>query len=142
MHAREIRPAPDLDVETLTAYSQLRYPKPTRVAFKVGRKIVFLDPMEITTVEANGNYVLLHHASGSHLIRDPIGQIEEALGPHGFVRIHRGLLVNAGVVKEFMRTASGDYLIRTVSGKEYKVSRTYKANVRFFAASWVGATFE
>ena len=115
---------------------------PRRIAIGVSRKIIFLDPTEIISAEAKGNYVELHHSTSSYLIREPIARLEEALSPHGFLRIHRSVLINAAFVREFMRTTSGACLIRTDTGKEYRVSRTYKRNLRFLAESWLGSTLD
>jgi DNA-binding LytR/AlgR family response regulator len=112
-----------------------------RIAIKAGDKVLFVDAGHLIAAEASGNYVSLLHTSGSYLIREPIVRIEEKLSPYGFVRIHRGILVNAAFVKEFMRASGGEYLIRMTSGKEYTVSRTYKGNLRLFAESWLGSTF-
>jgi len=112
-----------------------------RIAIKAGDKVHFVDAEHVMAAEASGNYVSLQHISGSYLIREPIARIEEKLSSYGFVRIHRGILVNAAFVKEFMRAADGEYLIRMTSGKEYTVSRTYKGNLRLFAESWLGSTF-
>jgi len=111
-----------------------------RIAIKAGDKILFLDAGQVMAAEASGNYVSLQHVSGSYLIREPITRIEEKLSPYGFVRIHRGILVNAAFVKEFMRASGGEYSIRMTSGQEYTVSRTYKGNLRLFAESWLGST--
>lgn len=115
-------------------------PAVKRIAIKAGEKILFLDAGQVIAAEASGNYVSLQHISGSYLIREPIARIEEKLSPYGFVRIHRGILVNAVFVKEFMRTSGGEYLIRMTSGQEYTVSRTYKGHLRLFAESWLGST--
>jgi len=111
-----------------------------RIAIKAGEKVVFLDATQVIAAEASGNYVSLQHVSGSYLIREPIARIEQKLSPFGFVRIHRGILVNAAYAKEFTRASSGEYSIRMTSGQEYTVSRTYKTNLRRFAQSWLGST--
>lgn len=133
----------DEDIKLFPMHSRLSKMNPwPRIAINVSRKVVFLDPQDISTAEAKGNYVLLHYRTTSYLIREPIAKVEESLRPYGFVRIHRGILINAALAKEFIHTARGEYLIRTVSGKEYRVSRTYKQNVRLFAESWLGSTLE
>ena len=43
-----------------------------KIAIKVNGRILFLDPTELLTAEANGNYVLLQKVSGSHLLRETI----------------------------------------------------------------------
>jgi len=43
-----------------------------KVAIKSKARIVFIDPAEVSTVEAKGNYVLLQQRSGSYLPRESI----------------------------------------------------------------------
>lgn len=114
-------------------------PATKRIAIKAGDRVLFVDAGHIMAAEANGNYVLIQHESGSYLIREPIAKTEEKLSPYGFFRIHRGTLVNAAFVKEFMRASGGEYLVRMTSGKEYTVSRMYKGNLKLFAESWLGS---
>ncbi|MFZ3214541.1 MAG: LytTR family DNA-binding domain-containing protein [Candidatus Acidiferrales bacterium] len=112
--------------------------KPAKMAIKVEGRILFVDPAEIVAVEAQGNYVLLQRTSGSYLLRGPISVLAEKLKPYGFVRIHRSVLVNGACVQEIHPWSTGEYLLRTKSGKEYTVSRTYKANLKSIAQLWVG----
>jgi two-component system LytT family response regulator len=62
--------------------------------------------------------------------------MEEKLDPHGFVRIHRSVVVNAAWVEE-IRQWAGEYVLR-VRGREYKVTRSYRKNLQFLAQSWIG----
>jgi two-component system LytT family response regulator len=112
--------------------------KSSKIAIKIEGKILFIDPAEVIAVEAQGNYVLLQRPSGSHLLRASISTLSEKLRPYGFIRIHRSVLVNASCVQEIQPWATGEYLLRTKAGKEYTVSRTYKANLRALAHWWVG----
>ena len=43
-----------------------------KVAIKSKGRILFIDPVEVSTVEAKGNYVLLQQRSGSYLPRESI----------------------------------------------------------------------
>jgi len=55
-------------------------------------------PGEIDWIEASGNYVALHGKQRTILHRAPIGLLERALGPHGFVRAHRSFLVRRAAI--------------------------------------------
>jgi two-component system LytT family response regulator len=112
--------------------------KPSRIAIKTGGKIVFIDISEVRAAEAQGNYVLLQRQPDSYLLRVPISELAEKLEPYGFVRIHRSVLVNASFVLEIEPSVAGSYILRVIGGKEYTVSRTYKANLKSLAQFWVG----
>jgi LytTr DNA-binding domain len=51
------------------------------------------------------------------------GPLSYRAGQH----LHRSVLVNDSCVQEIQAWTTGEYLLRTKAGKEYAVSRTYKA---------------
>jgi two-component system LytT family response regulator len=110
----------------------------SKIAIKAKGKIVFLDPVEVIVVEAEGNYVSLRHRSDSYWLRESISVMAEILKPYGFIRIHRSVLVNSLFVEQIKSLPSGAYGLRTTGGKEYKVTRTYKNNLKSLAAAWIG----
>jgi DNA-binding LytR/AlgR family response regulator len=112
--------------------------KSARIAIKAKGRILFIDAADIIAVEAKGNYVLLLHTSSSHLLRESISTMEEKLNLHGFVRIHRSVLVNTALVEEIHPLPSGDYLLRVRGGRELTASRTYKKNLQLLAQCWIG----
>lgn len=109
-----------------------------RIAIKAKGRILFIDAADLIAVEAKGNYVLLLRRSGSHTLRESISTIEEKLGLHGFVRIHRSVLVNAAAVEEIHPRPTGEYVLRLRGGKEFIVTRTYKKNLQLLAQLWLG----
>jgi DNA-binding LytR/AlgR family response regulator len=112
--------------------------KSARIAIKAKGKILFIDAADLIAVEAKGNYVLLLHTSGSHLLHESISTIEEKLNLHGFVRIHRSVLVNAALVEEIHPCPTGEYALRVRGGREFTVTRTYKKNLQLLAQLWIG----
>jgi two-component system, LytTR family, response regulator len=112
--------------------------QPARIAIKVKGRILFVDPSEIVAAEANGNYVLLQQRSGSFLLRESLSVVAEKLQPFGFIRIHRSALVNTAFVDTIEPCVTGEYLLRTRTGKQYNVTRTYKENLKALAKFWIG----
>ncbi len=112
--------------------------RPARIAIKVKSRVVFLDPSDLMTAEASGNYVLLHERSGSHLLRETISELAEKLQAYGFVRIHRSVLVNSAFVDAVEHCSTGDSILRMKNGKEYNVTRTFKDNLKELAHFWIG----
>lgn len=109
----------------------------TRIAIRAKRKILLINPADVIAVEAQGNYVLVRQTSSSHLLRESISTMEEKLSPHGFVRIHRSVLVNRACVEEIRPWSTGEYVLRA-RDKEYTVTRTYRKNLRLLAQLWIG----
>jgi DNA-binding LytR/AlgR family response regulator len=117
----------------------LRQERSSRIAIKDKGRVVFIDVEEITSVEANGNYVLLQQKAGSYLLRETIAEIAVKLKPHGFIRIHRSVLVNSKFVESIQPGVGSEYVLRTKTGKDYHVTRTYRGNLRELAEFWIGS---
>lgn len=113
-------------------------PRSPKMAIKAKGRILFIDPTELVSVHAEGNYVLLQKHSGSYLLRATISEMVGKLEPYGFIRIHRSLLVNTSFVEEMQTYRTGNYGLRLRGGKVYTVSRTYKKNLKSLADFWVG----
>jgi DNA-binding LytR/AlgR family response regulator len=112
--------------------------KSARIAIKAKGRILFIDAADVIAVEAKGNYVLLLHTSRSHILRESISIMEEKLSLHGFVRIHRSVLVNVALVEEIHPLSTGEYVLRVRGGREFTVTRTYKKNLQLLAQLWIG----
>lgn len=108
-----------------------------RIVIKSRGRILFIDPREVITVEAERNYVVLQQRTGSHLMRESISRMAERLDPYGFVRIHRSVVVNSSYVEQIRRWPSGQYILQVRGGKEYTVTRTFRRNLKFMAHSWI-----
>jgi two-component system, LytTR family, response regulator len=124
----------------LDVLRELRLPseRSCRIAIKDKGRIVFVDVAELVSAEAHGNYVLLQQKAGSYLLRETISGIAEKLKPYGFIRIHRSVLVNVAFVETIQPGVGNDYVLRTKTGKEYAVTRTYRDNLRGLAQFWIG----
>jgi DNA-binding LytR/AlgR family response regulator len=125
-------------METVPQTRTLSVRTSARIAIKAKGRILFIDAADAIAVEAKGNYVLLLHASSSHMLRESISTMEEKLNLHGFVRIHRSVLVNAALVEEIQPWSTGEYVLRMRGGREYTVTRTYKKNLQLLAQLWIG----
>jgi hypothetical protein len=86
-------------------------------------------PEEIAWADAQGNYARLHTASGRLLIRSTMTKLERALDPSRFVRIHRGMIVNADHVARIDRQGQGIFMLRLLDGSELRSARSYHGQV-------------
>ena len=112
--------------------------KSGRIAITLKGRILLIDSADVIAVEAKEGQVVLHRTSSSHILRESMTTIEEKLNSHGFVRIHRSVLVNGSLVEEIQPRPAGEFLVRVKGGKEYTVTRTYKKNLQLLAQSWIG----
>jgi two-component system, LytTR family, response regulator len=67
--------------------------RPQRIVVKDGAKIHVIPLDKLDYVEAQDDYVALHSAGKSYLKQQPIAELEAALDPARFVRIHRSAIV-------------------------------------------------
>jgi|SRR5580704_10678402 DNA-binding LytR/AlgR family response regulator len=111
----------------------------SRIAIKVNGRILFINLGDVVSVKAEGHYVLLQRASTSHLLHESISAVAEKLQPHGFIRIHRSMLVNTTFVEEIKPYPTGEYGLRLKGRQEYRVTRTYKQNLKLLAEFSLGA---
>jgi len=116
----------------------LAKPQSLRVAIKVRGKIFFINLCDVVAVQAEGKSVLLQQPLSSYLLHESISVVAERLETHGFIRIHRSVLVNTSSVEQIRPLSTGEYCLRVEGGKEYTVTRTYKKNLKSLAEFWIG----
>jgi two-component system LytT family response regulator len=125
-------------MEIFARLQTLAKPKSLRAAIKVRGKILFIDLGDVVSVQAKGKCVWLQWNESSYLLRESITVVAERLETHGFIRIHRSVLVNISFVQEIRPLSTGEYCLRVDGGKEYTVTRTYKKNLKSLAEFWIG----
>lgn len=103
-------------------------PNDDAIPVELGGVTRFIARSEVRYVEAQGDYSRLHTASASHLVRLPIGALEERWSAAGFVRIHRSLLISLGHVDE-IRVDAGRCAV-LIDGRELQVSRRHTPMLR------------
>jgi two-component system, LytTR family, response regulator len=101
-----------------------------RVVIKSGGRIYFLKTEEIDWVEGTSNYLTLHSANGTHLIRETMGAFHAKLDPKKFLRIHRSTIVNIDRIKDITPLFKGEYIISLTTGKRLRSSRGYRHELR------------
>lgn len=103
-----------------------------RILVKGARKAYFVRAKRVDWIEAAGNYLKLHEADRTHLIRRTMNNLERQLDPDDFVRIHRSVIVNLGSVQELRRRDSGEYEVVLTSGVHLRLSRGYRSRLDRF----------
>lgn len=88
----------------------------------------FVARSEVRFVSAQGDYVRLHTATDTHLLRVALGELEAEWADAGFVRIHRSLLVALPHVGE-VRLDGGRCWVR-IGDNELQVSRRHTRELR------------
>ena len=95
----------------------------------VGR-IAFVRTEEIDWIEAEENYVRLHAGRETHLLRQTLRSLADRLDPSRFLRIHRGVVVNATAWRELQPSFHGEYVVILRDGTRLTASRTFNAAIQ------------
>lgn len=101
-----------------------------RIAVELGGVTRFVQRSSVRYVQAQGDYVRLFTAGGSHLVRVPMATLEERWADAGFVRIHRSTLVNLAHVTEVRQGQGKLSLVLGPDGTELAVARRHAREVR------------
>ena len=83
-----------------------------------------LVPAQIDWIAAAGNYVELHGRGRTVIHRAPLSRLEAELSPHGFVRIHRSILVRR---ERIARVRSQDVIL--ADGTSLKLGKRFRARL-------------
>jgi two-component system, LytTR family, response regulator len=120
--------AAELDRRLRAVLAQVRPPPEylERLLVRSGERAFFLELSEVSWIAAEQNYVRLHAAGTSHLVRGTLAALEERLDPRRFLRIHRSTIVNAAHVRELRPWSHGDYRVVLRDGTELTLSRRYR----------------
>ncbi len=108
-----------------------RYPQ--RLAIRDGSRTNCVDIGKIDWIDAAGDYMCVHAAGETYVLRGTMKRLEELLDPAVFVRVHRSAIVNRNRVTEMRPHRNGEYFLRLGDDTELKLSRTYKANLERLA---------
>jgi two-component system LytT family response regulator len=101
-----------------------------RFSVRTGTRHVVLKAVDISWMEAADNYVRLHAAGNTHVLRARMSNLEETLDPRHFRRIHRSAIINVDHVCEIEAWGMGEYLFVLKDGSKVTSSRRYRQTVR------------
>lgn len=74
-----------------------------RFHFRTAGKELSILLSDILYFEADGNYLIINTKSEAYRFRSTVADVESDLNPYGFIRIHKGFLVNQAAVRMFGR---------------------------------------
>jgi len=78
---------------------------------------------DVTRIEADGAYVVVHAAGRKHVLRESMSQILDRLGPGSFVRIHRSAGINLAHVSAVRRGKTSGLEVELSDGSRLPISR-------------------
>lgn len=100
-----------------------------------GRETLRIPTPSIEWIDAAGDYMCIHAAGNTHILRGTMKELEEILDPKLFQRVHRSTIVNLRCVTSLRSHMNGEYFLKLQGGHELKLSRTYRDKVEYFLKS-------
>lgn len=102
----------------------------SKLIIKSRSKSTFIEVNKIECIEGYDNYVKVHTQSGYKVANYTLKELESSLNPQNFTRTHKSFLVNLKKIKALEPFTHGEYILYLESGKEVKLSRTYKEKLQ------------
>ena len=101
----------------------------TMLPIRVGRETIRLDVATIDWIDAAGDYMCVHAASQTHVLRATMKELEDMLDPRVFQRVHRSTIVNLARVRSLRPHLNGECFLKLEAGQEVKLSRSFRDKV-------------
>lgn len=106
---------------------------PQRLAIRDGGTSACVDVDAIDWIDAAGDYMCVHAAGNTYVLRGTMKRLERLLNPEVFVRVHRSAIVNRHRVTSMRPHRNGEYFLQLGSEAELKLSRKYKGSLERLA---------
>src|SRR5205085_1385364 len=94
---------------------------PEVLPIRQGRETVRVSVASIEWIDAAGDYMCIHAAGNTHILRGTMKELEEILDPRLFQRVHRSTIVNLRLVKSLRAHMNGEYFLTLEGGHELKL---------------------
>lgn len=107
----------------------------SRLIFKVGSELLFMEAEEIAWIEADGKFVRLRTRDQIHHVREPLHSIEKRLAPAIFVRVHRSFIVNVAHIRRITPMPYGDRDVLMTDGTVIRWSRSFRGKLKQLISS-------
>ncbi|MEH6635928.1 MAG: response regulator [Halioglobus sp.] len=103
---------------------------PERLTIKDGSEFQFVRMDDIRWIDAAGDYMCVHASGKTHIMRTTMKQLEGALNPEVFLRVHRSSIVNLNYITAAQVSANGEYQLTLEGDAQIKVSRSYGHRIK------------
>lgn len=87
---------------------------------------------DVSHIRSAGNYSEIVAHGRVHLVRAPLSELATRFAPHGFVRVHRQVVVNPCHVSQIYREASGRPAVQLRCGALLPLGRSYRSALAAF----------
>lgn len=88
---------------------------------------------DVSHIRSAGNYSEIVALGRVHLVRAPLSQLAERFVGHGFVRVHRQVVVNRRHVSQIYRNGNGRPAVQLQCGALLPLGRSYRSALAAFS---------
>lgn len=118
--------------EALSPQEPARDTYAKRINIKDRGRITCVDVDTIEWIDAAGDYMCVHAAGETYVMRETMKSLVKQLDPKAFKRVHRSAIVNLSKVQALEPHSNGECFLTMEGGGEVKVSRSYRSVINRF----------
>ena len=100
-----------------------------RLTLKSNDRLSIVNLTDVDWISAADNYVAVHVATATHLLRSTISALLARLPPNRFARISRSVIVNLDRIAQVENSTHGDGIVQLRDGTRLTLSRTRRDGV-------------
>lgn len=103
---------------------------PEKLSIKDGDEVQMVPMVDIDWVDAAGDYMCVHAAGVTHIMRITMKQLAALLNPAVFLRVHRSTIVNVNRIRSAQSLINGEFLLTLDNDSQLKVSRSHRDKIK------------
>ncbi len=98
-----------------------------RFSVKIGDEILFIPAEDVYWFQAEDKYIFLHTAAREFIYDSTLKDLEKALNPEQFIRIHKSTIVAIDKIHKMKRTFAGKFKVQLKDAKKsgFEIGRTF-----------------
>ena len=108
---------------------ELEHARPLFLVGERERRLYPLQPAQVDYIESAGNYVKYHRANTDYIARESIKRLDVLLGPLGFLRIERSLLLNMHAIAYAQPLSRGSFCFTLYCGARLRSGHAYRDDI-------------
>lgn len=101
-----------------------------KIVVKDRDAINLIDQQDIDWVDAAGDYMCIHVAGETHIMRSTLKALLGQLNSSLFQRVHRSTIVNLSRIEKIIPCTKGEYFLELGNDQRIKVSRNFKEVIK------------
>jgi DNA-binding LytR/AlgR family response regulator len=103
-----------------------------KLAIKDHDSTILVNIDDIDWIDAAGDYMCIHVAGQTHIMRSTLKNLMARLDPLKFKRIHRSTIVNLDRIIKATPLQKGEFMLDLDCDEKLKVSRNYRQEIKLF----------